>query len=209
MRSHIFTDRPWLAAYRAATSCVALDLYGGFGAWAIAGLTIAVLLFSFAYLTTVERLMTFRPLRPRFCSVYDPRFWWHERYWKLLTPYTGMFNGTPFKNLIWRLVGVRLGKQVFDDGCGIPERTLVAVGDRCTLNSGTVIQCHSMEDDTFKSDHTTIEAGCTFGVGTLVHYGVTMGQGAVLEADSFLMKGRAGAGPLTVGGNPAREMSAT
>ena len=96
--------------------------------------------------------------------------------------------------------------QVFDDGCGIPERTLVTIGDYCTLNSGTVIQCHSMEDDTFKSDRTTVGAGCTLGVGALVHYGVTMGEGAVLEADSFLMKGETVPAHSRWGGNPAREM---
>ncbi|HEX2809573.1 MAG TPA: Pls/PosA family non-ribosomal peptide synthetase, partial [Kineosporiaceae bacterium] len=186
----------------------AWDLYGDLGAPALAGLTVAILLFSIAYFTAIERLITFRPLRPQLCSIYQRYFWWHERYWKLLTPYTGMFNGTPFKNLIWRLVGVRLGRRVFDDGCGIAERTLVAIGDDCTLNSGTVIQCHSMEDGTFKSDHTVIGAGCTLGVGALVHYGVTMGEDAELEIDSFLMKGERMPPRSRWGGNPAREMRA-
>ena len=46
--------------------------------------------------------------------------------------------------------------------------------------------------------------GCTVGTGAFVHYGVTMGDGAVLDADSFLMKGehvRAGA---RGGGQPRR-----
>ena len=51
------------------------------------------------------------------------------------------------------------------------------------------IQCHSQEDGAFKSDRTSLGAGCTLGVGAFVHYGVTMGDGAVLAPDSFLMKG--------------------
>jgi len=47
---------------------------------------------------------------------------------------------------------VRIGRRVFDDGCGIAERTLVSIGDHCTLNAGSVIQCHSMEDGIFKAD---------------------------------------------------------
>ena len=68
-----------------------------------------------------------------------------------MAPLLGMFNGTPFKGLIWRLLGVRIGRRVFDDGCCIAERTLVTIGDDCTLNAGSVIQCHSMEDGIFKS----------------------------------------------------------
>jgi non-ribosomal peptide synthetase-like protein len=184
---------------------VAWELYSGRGPLMIICLTLATMLFSIVYFTAIERLTVIRPLRPRFCSIYDTRFWLHERYWKLLTPATGMFNGTPFKNLIWRLVGVQLGKRVFDDGCGIPERMLVAIGDDCTLNAGTQIQCHSMEDGTFKSDRTVIEAGCTVGVGALVHYGVTMREGALLEPHSFLMKGETVAAHTRWGGNPASE----
>jgi non-ribosomal peptide synthetase-like protein len=182
-------------------------LYGGSGAVVIAALTVGTLLFSVAYFVTVERaVMRFRPLRPRFCSIYESYFWWHERYWKMLAPYLDMFNGTPFKPLVWRLSGLRVGKRVFDNGCSIPEPTLVTIGDDCTLNAETVIQCHSMEDGTFKSDHTRVGAGCTLGVGAFVHYGVTIGDGAVLEADSFLMKGQEMAPHSGWAGNPAGEL---
>ena len=75
--------------------------------------------------------------------------------------YLHAFDGTPFKNLVWRVLGVRIGKRVFDDGCYLTERTLTTLGDDCILNAGTKIQCHSQEDGTFKSDRTTIGAGCT------------------------------------------------
>ena len=91
--------------------------------------------------------------------------------------------------MIWRLLGVRIGRRVFDDGFCMPERTFTTIGDDCTLNAGSMIQCHSQEDGGFKSDRSAIGAGCTLGVGAWVHYGVTMGDGAVLAPDSFLMKG--------------------
>ena len=68
---------------------------------------------------------------------------------------TGCFVGTPFKNILSRLHGVRIGKLVFDDGCAMPERTLVTIGDHCTLNAGSMVQGHSQEDGAFKSDHIT------------------------------------------------------
>ena len=110
--------------------------------------------------------------------------------------------------MIWRLLGVRIGRRVFDDGCYMPERTLVTIGDDCTLNAGSKIQCHSQEDGAFKSDRITIGAGCTLGVGALVHYGVTMGDGAVLAPDSFLMKGEEVPPHARWGGNPAEQADA-
>ncbi|WP_225859551.1 Pls/PosA family non-ribosomal peptide synthetase [Streptomyces albicerus] len=167
------------------------------------------LVFTAFYFVLVERAISgFRRLRPQLCSIYDRRFWLHERLWKVPDTYLTVFNGTPFKNVIWRLLGVRLGKRLFDDGVHVTERTLVALGDDCTLNAGSKIQCHSQEDGTFKSDHITIGAGCTLGVGSLVHYGVTMGDGAVLAPDSFLMKGEEVPRHARWGGNPAREMRA-
>jgi len=185
----------------------AWEFYHGNGVLAIAGLTVASLLFSLGFFITVERALTrFGSLRPQYCSIYDPYFWWHERYWKLQAPLLGMLNGTPFKSLEWRLLGVRIGRRVFDDGCGITEPTLVTIGDHCTLNAASGIQCHSMEDGIFKADYSVVEDGCTLGTEALVHYGVTMGQGAQLRPDSFLMKGEKVPPHARWGGNPARPM---
>jgi non-ribosomal peptide synthetase-like protein len=85
---------------------------------------------------------------------------------------------------------------------------MVAIGDDSVLNAASVLQPHSQEDGTFKSDRIRIGAGCTIGIGALVHYGTTMGDGATLAPDSFLMKGSE-VPPLSVwGSNPAGELRA-
>jgi hypothetical protein len=149
------------------------------------------LAFTVGYLVLVERAVTgFRTLKPRFCSIYQPLFWRHERFWKVPSiAYIQMFSGTPFKTVVWRLLGVKVGRRVFDDGCSIVERTLVRIGSEATLNAGSILQGHSLEDGTFKSGYITIGARSTVGTGAFFHYGVILGEGAVLGADSFLMKG--------------------
>src|SRR5699024_3546004 len=109
--------------------------------------------------------------------------------------------------LFWRLQGVRMGKLVFDDGCTIPEKTLVTIGDDTTLNAHSIVQCHSMEDGVFKLDAITIGRQVTVGMGIYLHYGVVMGDGSVLEADSFLMKGSQVPAGVRYGGNPAGEVT--
>jgi acetyltransferase-like isoleucine patch superfamily enzyme len=90
---------------------------------------------------------------------------------------------------------------VFDDGCVIPEKSLVRIGDDAVLNAGSVIQCHSLEDGYFQSGYTSIGIAATVGIKSFVHYGVTIGDGAVLDADAFLLKvkrsPRMGAGAAT------------
>ncbi len=187
---------------------IVTDVYRLLGPAALVLPLVASLLFSMAYFIFVERASTgFRRLRPQYCSIYDPYFWWHERFWKLsLSPFDRMLAGTPFKSMLLRLLGVRIGKKVFDDGCAIPEKTLVTIGDHCTINAGTMIQCHSQEDGAFKSDSIVLGSGCTVGIGAVVHYGISMGEGAVLAPDSFLMKGEQVPPHAYWGGNPAGEM---
>ena len=162
------------------------------------------LLVSGLYAALVERCVAgFRSLQPTYCSIYDPYFWLIERLWKVpASEYLRVFNGTPFKPMIWRLMGVRIGRRVFDDGCHISEQTLTTIGDDCVLNAGSMIYCHSQEDATFKSDRTALGAGCTIGIGAFVHYGVTMGDGSVLAPDSFLMKGEEVPAARAVGRKP-------
>ncbi|MFF4246858.1 Pls/PosA family non-ribosomal peptide synthetase [Streptomyces sp. NPDC001822] len=182
------------------------ELYTSIGAVSVALGNVFVVLVSAVYFVLVERVATASHAPgPLFCSIYDSRFWQRERYWKVPSEtYLKAFDGTPFKGLIWRLLGVRIGRRVFDDGCSLTERTMVTIGDDSTLNTGSVVQCHSQEDGAFKSDRSAIGSGCTLGVGAFVHYGVTIGDGAVLAPDSFLMKGESVPENARWGGNPAQ-----
>ncbi|MFF7385238.1 Pls/PosA family non-ribosomal peptide synthetase [Streptomyces griseoluteus] len=184
-----------------------VELYGVLGHVVIATYMALTLVLTTLYYVLLERCLTrFRRLRPMLCSIYDPAFWAQERLWKVPDRHLNIYNGTPFKALVWRLTGVRVGRRVFDDGCYMTDRTLAVIGDDCTLNAGSKVQCHSQEDGTFKSDVSTLGAGCTLGVGSHVHYGVTMGDGARLAPDSFLMKGEEVPAHARWGGNPAVEM---
>jgi non-ribosomal peptide synthetase-like protein len=205
----VFLLGRWLHIFLVTVlALAAFDAYGGYGQFEMGALFALSILITPIYFVLVERGMRgFRRLEPKYCSIYDPYFWRHERLWKVPgEAYLKMFDGTPFKNLIWRGLGVKIGKRVFDDGCYLTERTLTTIGDDVVLNAGSKVQCHSQEDGTFKSDRTTIGAGCTIGVGAMVHYGVTMGDRSVLAPDSFLMKGEEIPQHARWGGNPAREM---
>lgn len=186
---------------------LAFDYYFSNGYWTVAAATVAALLFSIGFHVLLERAVTsFRAMSPQFCSIYDRYFWWHERYWKMSAgTYLALFNGTPMKNVLWRLLGVRIGRRVFDDGCAMPEKTLVSIGNDAALNAQCTVQAHSLEDGAFKSDRIVIGPGVTLGPRAFVHYGTTLQEGAVVDADAFLMKGQEVPAFTRWRGNPAAE----
>ncbi|HEX3589665.1 MAG TPA: hypothetical protein VHV74_08530, partial [Pseudonocardiaceae bacterium] len=202
----------WLYFFAVLLAGWATELYyPSWGAAAIALASVVTVGFSLVYFLLLERVVTwFLPLRPLYCSIYDRKFWRHERFWKAAatTAHIQMLSGTPFKNLAWRMLGAHTGRRLFDDGASMPEKTLVTLGDDVTLNAGATVQCHSQEDGAFKSDRITVGSGCTVGVGAWVHYGVTMGDRTVLAADSFLMKGEDMPPDAWWGGNPAHQIDA-
>jgi non-ribosomal peptide synthetase-like protein len=206
----IFLLTRWLGVFLVVLiDLAAIELFYDVFAHAVMAAMFALSAFAAAiYYALVSRCFTaLGPPPPAICSIYDSRFWWVERVWKLHPiNFFDLFNGTPFKNVIWRLMGVRIGKRVFDDGTHISEPLLTTVGDGCVLNHESKIQCDSQEDGTYKSGPIALGAGCTIGVGAFAHYGVTMGDGSVLAADSFLMKGETVPPGARWGGNPAREI---
>ncbi len=177
--------------------------------WAEVALFVAVLLTSgiaIPFYVLLERMsLGFGKLQPRMTTIYDVAFWHHERHWKLSdSPITRLFPGTPFRPMILRLLGVKVGKRVYDGGANLTERSLVEIGDDATLNEGCVIQAHSLEEGAFKSDYIRIGAGCTLAPSAFVHYGVAMGDGSVADVDCFVMKGEVLEPNSIWRGNPAK-----
>jgi non-ribosomal peptide synthetase-like protein len=189
---------------------LAIIEYRTYGVLALLAFNVILLVASLLYFALLEHIsLGFRRLKPKIVSVYEPQYWAHERYWKLAnSPLKTMFPGTPLRTLMWRLLGMKVGAKLFDDGCACFETTMVEIGDHANLSEGATIQGHSLEEGLFKSDRIRIGSGCTIGSGALVHYGVTVGDNVVIEPDSFLMKGECPESGTTWCGNPAREVRA-
>ncbi|MFG1633416.1 Pls/PosA family non-ribosomal peptide synthetase [Pseudonocardia alni] len=181
---------------------ISVALWPVWGLWALGPAVFLGPLLLMVWSALLERAtLGFRGLQPRTASIYDRYFWFHERLWKLYV--RPVLAGTPL--LVWRnrLAGLRAGRRVFDDGAALPEKSLVSLGDDVVLNSGSVLQCHSLEDGRFESGRIRVGDGVAVGVRAFVHYSTDIGDGATLAADSFLMKGEQVAPGERWGGNPA------
>jgi non-ribosomal peptide synthetase-like protein len=203
----LFLMSRWMSVFAALVLwTAALASYDRFGVFALFAATVAMATASIAFFVLLERAsLRFRRLEPKLASIYDPYFWFHERHWKLSeSPITGLFSGTPFRGMMFRALGMKVGRKVFDCSRSITERTLTEVGDYANLNEGCVLQAHSLEEGVFKSDYIRLGSGCSVGPGAFVHYGVSMGDRVVLDADSFLMKGEVLESDTAWRGNPAK-----
>jgi non-ribosomal peptide synthetase-like protein len=203
----IFIASQWVVVAAALMLArVAIANIDHFGTFVFFGASVADIGLNMAFLIVLERaIMSFKRLKPRLASIYDPYFWWHERHWKLNAfPILTMFAGTPFRGMLLRVMGMKVGAKLFDCSLGIPERSLTEVGDYTNLNEGCVLQAHSLEEGVFKSDYIRLGNRCSVGPGALVHYGVSTGDDVVLNADSFLMKGEILESHTEWCGNPAK-----
>src|SRR4029079_9925605 len=102
--------------------------------WAEVALLVAAALTSviaIPFYVVVERAtLRFGKLKPKMTTIYDVAFWQHERHWKLSdSPIVGLFGGTPFRPMILRLLGAKVGRRVYDGGSSLTERSLVEIGD--------------------------------------------------------------------------------
>jgi non-ribosomal peptide synthetase-like protein len=191
---------------------VAILLYRSYGFLSLYVFGWLVVVYSLLYFALMDRAsLHFRRLEPQIVSMYDRRFWFHERHWKYcgtpLSPASTsviLFKGTPFKNWLTRLGGVKLGRRVFDDGCLFFDKTMLEVGDYANLNEACAFRAHSLEEGMFKADIIKVGNGCTIGAKALVHYGVNVCDNVVIEPDSFVMKGETLDANTTWRGNPAK-----
>lgn len=201
----------WYWLYSFLTVVIGYAAVSQFSSLGLFSFVAAFILFIFlhiGYFIIIERAgMAQARLKPQIASIYDREFWRVERYWKQSEEsLKSLFVGTPFKNIITRLSGTKLGKKVFDDGLALSEKALVEIGDYCTFNVNSLLQSHSLEEGVFKCDHIKMGIGCTVGVNVLVHYGTKMKDNVVIEQDSFLMKGETVESNSTWRGNPARRV---
>ena len=106
----------WFLLFVAALAgAVAVSALSFLGVLAISGMMLGLMVFRILFMVAGGALRYGLP-PPEAPVLLDlrPYFWRHERLWKLLA--VPAFNGTPFKPVIWRMFGVKVGKRLYDAG---------------------------------------------------------------------------------------------
>ena len=95
--------------------------------------------------------------KPVIKPLWSPYVWLNEAvngvYESVAAPLLTPLLGTPFFAMFMRLLGVKIGKNVFIETALFGEFDLVEIGDNAALNVDVIVQNHLFEDRIFKSSY--------------------------------------------------------
>ncbi len=95
---------------------------------------------------------------------------------------------TPFVNLLQRLLGVKLGKNVQINSKFIFDATLLEIGDNTVIGGGAIIIGHVVERGLLKLKKVKIGKNVTIGSHATIMPGCEIGDNAIIGAGAVLLK---------------------
>jgi acetyltransferase-like isoleucine patch superfamily enzyme len=95
---------------------------------------------------------------------------------------------TPFANLLLRLLGARLGKNVQINSKYIFDATLLEIGDNTVVGGGAIIIGHVVERGILKLKKVRIGKNVTIGSHATIMPGCEIQDGAIIGASAVLLK---------------------
>ena len=96
---------------------------------------------------------------------------------------------TPFANLLFRLLGAKLGKNVHFNSKYVFDATLLEIGDNTVIGGGAIINCHIIERNSLKLKKVKIGSNVLLGSHCTVMPGCDIGDHAIIAAGTIVPKG--------------------
>jgi len=94
---------------------------------------------------------------------------------------------SPFSQLYYRLMGMRIGKGVTLNSTAIADPSLIELGDGVTVGGSASILAHYAQGGFLVIAPVKIGAGATIGMRAIIMGGVTVGEKAKVLANSFVL----------------------
>ncbi len=95
---------------------------------------------------------------------------------------------TPFANLLFRLLGARLGRNVQINSKCIADASLLEIGDNTVIGGSATIIGHIVERGKLKLRSVKIGNNVTVGLNSVIMPGCEIGDHAVIGAGAVLLK---------------------
>ena len=113
-----------------------------------------------------------------------------------------MSLGSPMYNLWARLMGCEIGQSVWCETWWLPEFDLIKIGDRATINRGTVLQTHLFHDRVMALENVTAKAGSTLAPNSFMLPGSSLGERTSILPGSLVLRRDAIPADSVWAGNP-------
>lgn len=95
---------------------------------------------------------------------------------------------TPLANLLFRLLGAKLGRNVQFNSRHVYDATLIEIGDNTVIGGGSIVLGHIVERGRLKLKKVKIGKNVTIGSHSTIMPGCEIGDGAVIGASAVLLK---------------------
>ncbi len=95
---------------------------------------------------------------------------------------------TPFANILFRLLGANLGKNVQFNSKYVFDATLLEIGDNTVVGGGAIINCHIVERASLKLKKVKIGSNVLLGSHCTVMPGCVIGDRAIIAAGTIVPK---------------------
>ncbi|MDP2653445.1 MAG: DapH/DapD/GlmU-related protein [Candidatus Omnitrophota bacterium] len=95
---------------------------------------------------------------------------------------------TPFANLLFRLLGAKLGKNVQFNSRHVYDATLIEIGSNTVVGGGAIILGHIVERGLLKLKKVRIGRNVTIGSHSTIMPGCEIEDGAIIGASAVLLK---------------------
>jgi len=95
---------------------------------------------------------------------------------------------TPFANLLLRLLGAKLGRNVQINSKNIADASLLEIGDNTVIGGSATVICHAVERGKLKLRKVKIGKNVTVGLNAVILPGCEIGDNAVIGACAVLLK---------------------
>ncbi|WIM68001.1 AMP-binding protein [Corynebacterium breve] len=113
-----------------------------------------------------------------------------------------MSLGSPYFNMWARLMGSKIGKDVWCETWWLPEFDLIIIDDNATVNRGTVLQTHLFHDRVMSLEPVHLEAGSTLGPSSFMLPGSAIGERSTIGPASLILRHDRIPGDSVWEGNP-------
>ena len=95
---------------------------------------------------------------------------------------------TPFANLLLRLLGAKIGKNVQINSRFVFDASLLEIGDNSVIGGGAVIIGHQVQRSVLKLQKVIIGKNVTIGSNALIPPGCEIGDKTIIAAGTIMMK---------------------
>ena len=99
-----------------------------------------------------------------------------------------MVQLTYFTNLFFKIVGCKLGKNVYLNTWTLPDAFLIEIGDNVIIGAETDLTCHIFEGNHLIIDRIKVGANTLIGAHCYIMPGVTIGENSIIGVYSFIRR---------------------